>query len=173
MAFWISISKFWPLGEGFRGFGPQIRLQHAEISPGCTWSPYLFLYVRIEVLVAFLVVNFVCFLVWTRHHEVASRRNWVEVNATSLPDLFEPSRTSKNLRKTIKNKNRNKTWYFVWRLYPFGHLYFILVEEMVINRKSSLRRTGFCTGGEIYTVFHEESDSEVKNLHFFDPEANN
>ena len=30
----ILISKFWPLGEGFRGFGPQIRLQHAEISPG-------------------------------------------------------------------------------------------------------------------------------------------
>ena len=30
--FKISISNFWPLGEGFRGFGPQIRLQHAEIS---------------------------------------------------------------------------------------------------------------------------------------------
>ena len=28
------ISKFGPLGEGFQGFGPQIRLQHAEISPG-------------------------------------------------------------------------------------------------------------------------------------------
>ena len=34
MDFKILISKFWPLGEGFRGFGPQIRLQHAEISPG-------------------------------------------------------------------------------------------------------------------------------------------
>ena len=34
MDFLILISKFWPLGEGFRGFGPQIRLQHAEISPG-------------------------------------------------------------------------------------------------------------------------------------------
>ena len=30
----IIISKFQPLGEGFQGFGPQIRLQHAEISPG-------------------------------------------------------------------------------------------------------------------------------------------
>ena len=30
------ISKFWPLGEGFQGFGPLIRLQHAEISPGTT-----------------------------------------------------------------------------------------------------------------------------------------
>ena len=30
----MLISKFWPLGEGFQGFGPQIRLQHAEISPG-------------------------------------------------------------------------------------------------------------------------------------------
>ncbi len=34
MDFKILISKFWPLGEGFQGFGPQIRLQHAEISPG-------------------------------------------------------------------------------------------------------------------------------------------
>ena len=34
MDFKILISNFWPLGEGFRGFGPQIRLQHAEISPG-------------------------------------------------------------------------------------------------------------------------------------------
>ena len=33
--------------------------------------------------------------------------------------------------------------------------------------------TGFCTGGEIYTVFHEESESEVKNLQFFDLEAKN
>ena len=30
----ILISKFWPPGQGFQGFGPQIRLQHAEISPG-------------------------------------------------------------------------------------------------------------------------------------------
>ena len=30
----MLISRFWPLGEGFQGFGPQIRLQHAEISPG-------------------------------------------------------------------------------------------------------------------------------------------
>ena len=30
----ILISKSWPLGEGFQGFGHQIRLQHAEISPG-------------------------------------------------------------------------------------------------------------------------------------------
>ena len=30
----LLISEFWHLGEGFRGFGPQIRLQHAEISPG-------------------------------------------------------------------------------------------------------------------------------------------
>ena len=30
--FQILISNFWPLGEGFRGFRPQIRLQHAEIS---------------------------------------------------------------------------------------------------------------------------------------------
>ena len=28
------ISNFWPLGEGFLGFRPQIRLQHAEISQG-------------------------------------------------------------------------------------------------------------------------------------------
>ena len=34
MDFEILISKFLPLGEGFQGFGPQIRLQHAEISPG-------------------------------------------------------------------------------------------------------------------------------------------
>ena len=34
LKFKILISKFWPLGQGFRGFGPQIRLQHAEISPG-------------------------------------------------------------------------------------------------------------------------------------------
>ena len=34
MDFKILISNFWPLGEGFQGFGPQIRLQHAEISPG-------------------------------------------------------------------------------------------------------------------------------------------
>ena len=34
VGFLIFISNFWPLGEGFRGFGPQIRLQHAEISPG-------------------------------------------------------------------------------------------------------------------------------------------
>ena len=54
-----------------------------------------------------------------------------------------------------------------------GHLYFIQVEETVINRKSSGRRTGFCTGGEIYTVFHEEYESEVKNLQFFDLEAKN
>ena len=27
------MSKFWPLGEGFRGVGPQVRLQHAELSP--------------------------------------------------------------------------------------------------------------------------------------------
>ena len=52
-----------------------------------------------------------------------------------------------------------------------GVLSFIMVEEIVINRKSSWRRTGFCTGGEIYTVFHEESESEVKNLQFFDLEA--
>ena len=31
MDFLILISNFWPLGEGFRGLGPQIRLQHAEI----------------------------------------------------------------------------------------------------------------------------------------------
>ena len=30
--FKIFISDFWPLGEGFRGFRPQIRLQHAKIS---------------------------------------------------------------------------------------------------------------------------------------------
>ena len=30
--FKIFISNFWPLGEGFRGFRPQIRLQHAKIS---------------------------------------------------------------------------------------------------------------------------------------------
>ena len=30
--FKILISNFWPLGEGFRGFRPQIRLQHAKIS---------------------------------------------------------------------------------------------------------------------------------------------
>ena len=29
--FKILISNFWPLGEGFRGFRPQIRLQHAKI----------------------------------------------------------------------------------------------------------------------------------------------
>ena len=28
----MLISKFWPLGEGFRGFRPQIRVQHAKIS---------------------------------------------------------------------------------------------------------------------------------------------
>ena len=32
--FEMLISTFWPLGEGLRGFGHQIRLQHAEISPG-------------------------------------------------------------------------------------------------------------------------------------------
>ena len=32
------LSKFWPLGEGFQGFGPQIRLQHAEISPGTNFE---------------------------------------------------------------------------------------------------------------------------------------
>ena len=30
--FKISISNFWPPGEGFQGFRPQIRLQHAKIS---------------------------------------------------------------------------------------------------------------------------------------------
>ena len=34
MDFEISISKFWHLVEEFQGFGPQIRLQHAEIPPG-------------------------------------------------------------------------------------------------------------------------------------------
>ena len=35
----ILISKFWSLGEGFRGFGPQIRRWHAEISPGTNSEP--------------------------------------------------------------------------------------------------------------------------------------
>ena len=30
--FKILISNFWPPGEGFQGFRPQIRLQHAKIS---------------------------------------------------------------------------------------------------------------------------------------------
>ena len=30
--FKILISNFWPPGEGFSGFRPQIRLQHAKIS---------------------------------------------------------------------------------------------------------------------------------------------
>ena len=34
LIFSILISKCWPLGEGFQGLGPQVRLQHAEISPG-------------------------------------------------------------------------------------------------------------------------------------------
>ena len=32
------ISNFWPLGEGFLGFRPQIRLQHAEISQGTSFE---------------------------------------------------------------------------------------------------------------------------------------
>ena len=48
---------------------------------------------------------------------------------------------------------------------------FILVEEMVMNRKSSWRRTGFCTGGEIYTVFHEESDFQVEYRQCLEPEG--
>ena len=30
----ISISNCLPLGEGFQGLGPQVPLQHTEISPG-------------------------------------------------------------------------------------------------------------------------------------------
>ena len=49
-----------------------------------------------------------------------------------------------------------------------GHFYFILLREIVIKRKSSGRRK--CPTHVIYTVFHEESESEVKNLQIPHPD---
>ena len=31
MDFQMLISNFWPLGEGFQGFGPQIRIPHEKL----------------------------------------------------------------------------------------------------------------------------------------------
>ena len=47
-------------------------------------------YAHIEVVVAFLVVNFFVFLVITRHHGSFERRHQVEMNPADLPDLSTP-----------------------------------------------------------------------------------
>ena len=57
-------------------------------------------YAHIEVLVTFLLVNFVGFLVITRDHGSFEGRHQVEILPTDLPELFKPSRDLKNLRKT-------------------------------------------------------------------------
>ena len=46
---------------------------------------------------------FISCSVMTRHHEVGFRHNLQDFAAISLPDLSEPSRTSKNFRETINS----------------------------------------------------------------------
>ena len=55
---------------------------------------------HIKVVVAFLVVNFFGFLIITRHHGVGQVPGVVEMNPTSFPELFKPSRDLRNLQKS-------------------------------------------------------------------------
>ena len=56
-------------------------------------------YAHIEIVVAFLVVNFFGFLVITRDHGSFEGRHQVEILPTGLPDLFKDFRDHINLRK--------------------------------------------------------------------------
>ena len=58
------------------------------------------MYARIEIVVAFLVVNFFGLLVITQHHEVGFGPNLEEIDPTSLPDLCITSEAPENKRKT-------------------------------------------------------------------------
>ena len=55
---------------------------------------------HIEVVVAFLVVNFFGFLVITRHHGDLQVRDLVEMNPTDLPELSKPKCLKSNRGKT-------------------------------------------------------------------------
>ena len=59
-------------------------------------------YAHIEVVVAFLVVNFCGFLVITRHHRNFERRHSVKMNPTGLTELSKPKFSGSNRRKTSK-----------------------------------------------------------------------
>ena len=68
-------------------------------------------YAHIEVLVTFLLVNFLGFLVITRYPTMRFWRKLVEILPISLPELSKPSRTSENSRKTkiLETKNFRET----------------------------------------------------------------
>ena len=56
-------------------------------------------YAHIEVLVTFLLVNFLGFLVITRDHGSFEGRHQVEILPTGLPELFKPARDLLEPRK--------------------------------------------------------------------------
>ena len=56
-------------------------------------------YAHIEVLVTFLLVNFLGFLVITRDHGSFGGRHQVEILPTGLPELFKPARDLLEPRK--------------------------------------------------------------------------
>ena len=66
------------------------------------WFPAYFLYAHIEVVVAFLVVNFFSFLVRNRKDATFERRHQVEMNPTDLPQLFKPKFEGSNRSTTSK-----------------------------------------------------------------------
>ena len=49
-----------------------------------------------QIVVAFLVVNFFSFLVITRPHGLRIGRNLVQIDPTGLPELFQQPRTLYN-----------------------------------------------------------------------------
>ena len=79
----------------------QLFLAFLRFSQLCLRFPQLF-YAHIEVVVAFLVVNFFSFLVKNRDHVTFERRQQVEMNPTDLPQLFKPKFAGSNRRKTSK-----------------------------------------------------------------------
>ena len=62
----------------------------------------IFSYAHIEVVVAFLVVNFLSFLVRNRKDATFEGRHQVEMNPTDLPQLFKPKFEGSNPSTTSK-----------------------------------------------------------------------
>ena len=70
----------------------------------------------------------------------------MEIDPTSLPELSKPSRTSENQRKTkMLDLEIFRPEFLTFSFFSFG------------------------SGGEIYTVFDEESESEVKTCKILEP----
>ena len=68
-----------------------------------------FYYARIEVVVTFLLVDFLGFLVITRDHGSFEGRHQVEILPTDLPELFKPARDLLEPTKTTRTTRTRTT----------------------------------------------------------------